>query len=282
MAALQTETLTYFFDKSSGDIVHAHPDVTLYPPSPLLASSYFLTASGTPYDPTTGRHLDLPGNAIAVHPDGRRLYVAQDDCAVLEWSLETPSTLRALPAQTQSRCTTPGFPHGEVTAKGDRLVSPWGIWNLTTGRILPSPFLATSVVDPAVSPGARYVAHLIDNPRATDLTDMYLLQLYELATATVSTASSPVGVQSNSASLAFLDDPLRLCITNYGREVFLVPSLEHVDPAALAPDPYDPRPTCNLAAHTPKADHPELRQRLAAKGCALGDVLLPRSVCGAG
>ncbi len=147
-------------------------------------------------------------------------------------------------------------------------MSAYGIWDLRNGAFHEHALKEKSVVDAAVSPTGRYLARIISNPRATGYTDSNLFQLHDLERGTVTTAGKALGVQSNSRSIEFLTDPLRVRIRNFAYVIISVPELVRL-----------PERSADQLNAKPKERHPEARARLASRVCNVGGWLVPRAYC---
>ncbi|NUQ78583.1 MAG: hypothetical protein HUU21_34070 [Polyangiaceae bacterium] len=278
-----------FFEPSTGNPVAFGPEIALHPEGPALDAPFFMTADLSIYDTTTGRKADIGGVGVAVHPDGHRAYILDDQCRVKEWDITRARTLRALGRHKPSvdamdvidACDARSFEGAAISANGKRLSSRWGRWSLVTGAFTSIGIRwVRSGFRPAVSPDGRYIASLRRNPKAAAdaLVDVHWLELRDLEQGTTVTAPTRLPVLANEAPLSFGTNPLRVCIFDYNRYAFAIPSLlllaASADEAASSP-----LLDCGKRSPARPPPLPELLQRLAEHVCSVGGLLIPREHC---
>lgn len=304
----------WFFEVESGEPFALGTGVVLRRGAPALDGGLFAAEAGASlelFDPAKKAVLSLPGNVIALHPDGHRVYLLGEDCRLREWSLSSgpgagspgaPSPSGAVTreleahyrgssaAESGSRmeCDPYGLRDAAVTADGKWLTTRFARWDLATGKKKALPFnWDADDYAPAVSPDGRYVAHVTrKTPAPKDpLAQEWVIALTDLDSRVTRTSRDSVGFLSNGDPLSFEVSPLRVCVFDYGIQIFEVPTLRRFvegDPGLLPP----PKPlsfgpkTCEARFVPPPPAHPDLRARLASRVCEVGGWLFPVESCG--
>lgn len=302
------EAGTLFFDMRTGDPFAFSPGVRLRTEGPVVDAPFFVTVAPNKsmgvFDPTTGIDASVGGALFAVHPDGQRAYVLDEHCRVQEWSIAKARTTRALGGHRAALvaadvpsgchgcgCDAESFRGAVITADGRWISSRWGRWSLATGAFTPLPFFwKWTGFWPAMSPDGRYFAYIRANPRAEPaaLVNANYLVLYDVEHGTHRVAPKLLPALSNGHPLSFGTNPRRVCVFDYGRYAFSVPSLallatwgtdQNVDgaaPSARAPSPLLDCEVMNAPTPLLRAD---LTARLASRVCFVGGFLLPREQC---
>jgi hypothetical protein len=301
MAALTTEWTpweyrTWFFDPATGEPLYFAPELELVRGGPALDGRFVAEAQSavgplTLFDPALGDFEDPPVALFAVHPDGHRGY-ALVDCRIIEWSLDTGTTIRPLGRRTGAplpsddpACWVYDYRDAAVTADGKWLTTRWGRWDLATGAHRPLPFpVGDYDRSVAVSPDGRYVAHVVPFPEPPkgEFPKATVLRLYDLTLGTVKAASRKMEALSNGDPLSFGWAPLRVCVFDYFFLVFTVPDLRviQVGDKALKKDALTHfGPTSCKDWFLPPANYPKERARLASRVCSISGILIPLESC---
>jgi hypothetical protein len=294
-----------FFDAGSGEPLSFEPDLPSFADEPVLPDPpLFLVEDADQeqalFDPKTRDRL-VEGARVLVRPGGQIAYTfREDDCRWHVWDLRTRKEAQALTSGVRpggSCDASARRASAFISVNGRFLVDGAGLWDLKTSTFTRIGGAGSDGYSVLGSPDRRYVAYVSTIPGASASTmgAYHHLHVVDLVTGNKTRTAQPLHFLSNGAPLSFGQDPLRLCVFDFSRWAFEVPSLrmlarfprersareeddaEDDEQAAKEETLLDCRRP--LSPPTVTTAEAELRARLALRVCHIAGRLVPRAIC---